>query len=143
MDNDKALIDRNVWALARAGGTEFEPDSKTSDGGQFLADCAIEAEMLWREHRDAEDAHAFAHEAADRVIPHQTFKRWAIWLELGGYQDPDPDGISNPVSLFEPSFQDLPIYYLYSVASGVMYAVINAYENMEIRRSVRDRVNED
>ena len=121
------LMAANAFQIARGANPPFEPDNIDSDASNFFKDCRDRALEAWDYVKREDEDHQYdsMHEVADGSIPHQTYKRWTIFVELGGYQDPDPDGMG--LVFGENDFSDVPVVFLYAMAWRI---TTHVYEKM-------------
>ena len=130
-DNTReAISNANAYQISRWCSPPFEPDQSDSDAANFFKSCRDRALERWDEVKREEEDERYdsLHEVADSAVPHQTYKRWIIFVELGGYQDPDPDGLGDFNNITADDFSEVPAMFLYAMAYRIASHV---YSEME------------
>ncbi len=107
------MTERTIYTLARMAEC-YDPDSLTSPGGRWLQIVESAASDL-ADYDDQEDG---MHEVADSLVPIYAAEVWAVFVDLGAYQqDVDDYG---PITDMEKGAQ----IALYMIAETLLRAVL-------------------
>ena len=78
--------DRTVWRLARMAGCS-DPDSLTSSGARWLSRFPSAAQEILDYAQPDSDVEDAIHEQADSMVPVYTGEMWAVFVDVGAYDE--------------------------------------------------------